>query len=151
MEDEARTPKTGVGIVSLTVIFAVLCLTIFSVLALSTALTERKFSEKRCSAQADYYAAESECADIANEIGRLWEEGEREELLCFLEENSLEYEEEDGFRVFYQRDIDENQHLEVVLCLNEKFAIERWQVVGNGDWKADDHIDVWDGTSPNGV
>lgn len=149
MEDEARTPKAGVGIVSLTVIFAVLCLTIFSVLALSTALTERKFSEKRCSAQADYYEAESECADIANEIGKLWEREERKELLRFLKKNFLEYEEVDGIRVFYQRDIDENKHLEVVLHLNEEFVIERWQVVGNGDWKADDHINVWDGTSPN--
>lgn len=151
MEDEARTPKAGVGIVSLTVVFSVLCLTIFSVLALSAALTEQKFSEKRISAQRKYYEADRECAGIANEIGRLWEAGDKEKLLLFLEENSLQYEQAEGLRVFYQRSIDEHQHLEVVLRLDGSFVIERWQVVGDGEWKAEDHIDVWDGDLVNGV
>lgn len=151
MENDARTPKAGIGIVTLTVVFSVLCLTIFSVLALSTALTEKKFSEKRLSAQIKYYKADAECAGIANELGRLWKEGTPEELFLFIEKNCLEYEKTDGIRVFYQRSIDENQHLEVVLRLDSDFVIERWQVVGDGEWTADDHIDVWDGGSINGV
>ena len=40
---ERKPPKVSIGIVSMTVVFTVLCLTVFSVLALSTAISERNF------------------------------------------------------------------------------------------------------------
>ena len=73
---EKKIPKISIGITSVTVILCVLCLTVFSVLALSTALSEKKFSEKRASAAQAYYEAETEAAAVVNALQETWEKGE---------------------------------------------------------------------------
>ena len=137
---EKRMPKISIGITSLTVILCVLCLTVFSVLTLSTALSERSFAQKRAAATLDYYAAETEAAKLVNELQFAWKNGE--DLQEIAEKNGIVIE-NDIFR--FQKTIDEGQKLNVVLRLENGFKIEAWQVVSVVDWTPDDSIQVWDG------
>ena len=133
-------PKISIGITSLTVILCVLCLTVFSVLTLSTALSEKEFAENRAAATKDYYEAEAEAAKLVNELQIAWENGA--DLQEIAEKNEILIE-NDVFR--FQKMIDERQELHVVLRLENGFKIEAWQVVSVVDWTPDDSIQVWDG------
>jgi len=52
----------GVGIISIFLIFAVLCLTVFATLAVSSARADLRLSEKNADYVKSYYAATAECA-----------------------------------------------------------------------------------------
>lgn len=138
---EHKTTKISIGITSLTVILCVLCLTVFSVLTLSTALSERKFSDKRATEMQEYYAAESEAAILVNEMQNVLEQNE--DVYAFAEQNGMKTE-NNIFR--FQKIIDEGQELEVVLQLSDKIEIKTWQVVSTAEWTPDNSLNVWDGT-----
>ena len=137
---EKRMPKISIGITSLTVILCVLCLTVFAVLTLTTAISERELAENRAEATSDYYAAESEAAKLVNELQFAWENGA--DLQEIAKKNGIVIE-NDIFR--FQKTIDEGQELNVVLRLKNGFEIEAWQVVSVVDWAPDESIQVWDG------
>ena len=145
--DDIRMPKISVGITSMVVILTVLCLTVFAVLTLSTALSERDFSEKRASAAKAYYAAEVECADIANSFGSLWEEGAGKAVIASFaqEKGAVLTEKNDEFWITYDRQIDEGQHLTVELRMGNSFEVLCWQVISNAEWNPDTTMNVWDG------
>ena len=137
---EKRMPKISIGITSLTVILCVLCLTVFAVLTLTTAISERELTEKRAEVTSDYYAAENEAAKLVNELQIAWEIGA--DLQEIAEKNGIVIE-NDIFR--FQKAIDEGQELNVVLRLENGFEIEAWQIVSVVDWTPDESIQVWDG------
>ncbi|MBR6543748.1 MAG: hypothetical protein IKT73_11175 [Anaerotignum sp.] len=137
---EKRMPKISIGITSLTVILCVLCLTVFAVLTLTTAISERELAEKRAEVTSDYYAAENEAAKLVNELQIAWEIGA--DLQEIAEKNGIVIE-NDIFR--FQKAIDEGQELNVVLRLENGFEIEAWQIVSVVDWTPDESIQVWDG------
>ena len=137
---EKRMPKISIGITSLTVILCVLCLTVFAVLTLTTAISERELAEKRAEVTSDYYAAENEAAKLVNELQIAWEIGA--DLQEIAEKNGIVIENE-IFR--FQKAIDEAQELNVVLRLENGFEIEAWQIVSVVDWTPDESIQVWDG------
>ena len=139
---EHKTPKISIGITSLTVVLCVLCLTVFSVLTLSTALSEKDFSEKRAQATIEYYSAETEAACLVNEMKTRLERGE--DLVVFANDNGITAK-ENVFR--FQKAIDDGQVLDVVLRLENGLHIEVWQVASTADWTPDESLDVWDGLS----
>ncbi|MBQ3065831.1 MAG: hypothetical protein IJC98_06320 [Clostridia bacterium] len=59
-----------VGGISLLVIFSVLCLTVFSLLTISTALAEKRLSDVSANTVSAYYAADSEAERIFASIRR---------------------------------------------------------------------------------
>jgi len=138
---ENKTPKITIGITSLTVILCVLCLTVFSVLTLSTALSERDFAEKRATAAEEYYAAEAEAAKLVNEMKTAFAKGD--DLYVFAENNGILAE---GNIFRFCKTIDEGQDLNVVLRLTDQITIEEWKVVSTADWTPDDSLSVWDGS-----
>ena len=139
---EYKTPKISIGITSLTVVLCVLCLTVFAVLTLSTALSEKDFSEKRAQATIEFYAAETEAVHLVNEMKTRLEKGE--DLVVFAKENGITVK-ENIFR--FQKTIDDGQVLNVVLRLENGLHIEVWQVVSTADWTPDESLNVWDGLS----
>lgn len=64
MKAERRSVGIHVGSASIVMIFAVLCLTVFSTLSFVTANHERKLAEKSTLAVQQYYAAD--CAMLAD-------------------------------------------------------------------------------------
>lgn len=64
--DSFSIPATGGA--SLLVIFAVLCLVIFSLLSLNTVLAEQRISQAHAQAVADWYAADWKAQEIFSEL-----------------------------------------------------------------------------------
>lgn len=118
-----------IGVSSLLVIFAVLCLTVLALLSVSTVRAEQRLSEKAAETIEGYYAADREAEEI---LARL-RAGERPEGVS--EENGI---------YNYACGISENLALLVELEIEgENYTILRWQAVSTADWQADDSLPVW--------
>lgn len=127
-----RAPMVGGS--SLLVIFAVLCLTMFALLGLSTAQANKRLADASIKAVADYYAADCEAEKILAQIrsGRQVEGVGAEDAV---------------FR--YKCPISDTQMLLVEARVNSanEWQILRWQSVSAVDKTADELLKVWDGES----
>lgn len=122
------------GLSALLVIFAVLCLTVFAVLSLSTVRADRRLQEQSASAVEGWYAADTAAETI---LARL-RAGE-----------TVPHVEQDGTVYRYACKISETQALAVEVRLEgQAYTILRWQSVSTACWQPDDHLIVWDGTPP---
>ena len=68
MKAERRSVGINVGSASIVMIFAVLCLTVFSTLSFVTANHERKLAEKSALAVQHYYEADWQCEERYQQI-----------------------------------------------------------------------------------
>ena len=127
----------AVGGVSLLVVFAVLCLTVFALLSLATVQADVRLADASAKAVSDYYAADCQAQEI---LARL-QNGEQPEGVTFSGSGLL--------RAEYTVPISENQELQVSVVLrgiaHREYEIERWQAVSSGDWEFDNGLDLWDG------
>ena len=138
--DNKKTPKISIGITSMTVILCVLCLTVFSVLSLSTALTEQKLAEKRAVSVQNYYLAETDVTKIVNDLQMKFENGE--DVFAYANKNGIVVK---GDLFFFHKAIDDGQDLSVVLQYKNGFDILEWKIVSTADWTPDESLHVWDG------
>ena len=129
MDKKRSFSVPAVGITSLLVIVAALCLAVFSVLALSTVQADVRLSRQTRETVLGYYRAELE----ANE------------LLARLRSGEIprEVTEEDGVFSF-RCAVSSTQALEVEVE-EESYKILRWQTVSTVDWQTDEKLPVWDG------
>lgn len=120
---------SAVGLSSLLVIFAVLCLTVFSLLCLSSVRAYDRLAEKSRQATLDYYAADC-CA---------------EELLAQLRAGNTDMTPEDGvYR--YSCALSDTQILSVsVKVQGTDYEILQWQTQSITNWQADEKLHVWTG------
>lgn len=124
-------PVTGGS--SLLVIFAVLCLTIFALLGLSTVQADSRLSNATAAAVSNYYKADCQAEEI---FARL-RGGE-----------PVDGVEVSGSYYSYECPISDTQTLQVQLLEEDgTWSVERWQVVSAAQWEADDSLSIWDGTS----
>ena len=128
--------KTGilppVGVTSLLVIFAVLCLTVFALLTVSAVGADARLQERSRQTALGYYAADCEAEAI---LARL-RAGER----------PAGVQEKDGI-FCYTCAISETQALVVETAVSgDQYRILRWQVVSTVDWQATEDLPVWEGT-----
>lgn len=131
MKEQNRISVPGVGGASLLVIFAVLCLTVLSMLCLSTALAEQRMAEASLKSTEAYYAADLQAQEI---FARL-RNGER-----------VPDVETVGKVSSFSCVISENQRLEVQLHKEgTRWKVLRWQAVAAAD-AVNETLPVWDGT-----
>lgn len=123
-------PVTGIS--SLLTVFAVLCITVFAVLSISTARSDQLLSDRMASAAAEYYAAD--CA--AEEILAKLRQGEVPEGVSV---QNRDYS--------YTCVISESRELKVKVRIEPdgSYRIMQWQMVSSAEWNADDSLQVWDG------
>ena len=145
MNRKERFSPPAIGGVSLLVVFAVLCLTIFALLGLATVQADSRLADTSAKAVADYYAADCEAQAI---LARL-RTGEIPDGVV----------EGDGI-YSYTCPVSETQKIEVEVSLDGKdYRILRWQLVpawaegeeeGVDSWEEleDDGLNLWDGSSP---
>ena len=120
-----------VGGSSLLVIFAVLCLTVFAMLSLSTVQADSRLSDASAAAVSEYYAADCRA----------------EEILAQLRTGQVP----EGVRVkadtySYTCPISETQELQVEVRIRENgWEILRWQAVSTTQWNEDETLSLWDG------
>ena len=129
----------AVGGISLLVAFAVLCLTVFALLSLTTVQADARLAEASARAVEEYYAAD--CA--AQEILARLRNGETP-----VEAESHSYDSwHRGTRYTYAVPISDSQELQVEVLLDgEDCEILRWQAQYTGEWETVEGLDLWDGT-----
>ena len=131
MAKKERTGVPAVGGSSLLVIFAVLCLTVFALLGLSTVQAGDRLSDASAEAVAAYYAADCQA----------------EETLARLRAGELPAGvARDGDLFSYECPVSDTQALAVQVRLEDgNYTILRWQAVSTAAWEADESLEVWDG------
>ena len=133
--DEKRFAAPAVGGSSLLVIFAVLCLTVFALLGLSTVRADGRLSDASAKAVSAYYEADCQAEAI---LARL-RAGELPEGV----EESITPE---GRTCAYTCPISDTQTLAVEVRLEgTSYTVLRWQAVSTAEWAADETLDLWDG------
>ena len=116
-----------VGGSSLLVIFAVLCLTVFALLGLSTVLADKRLADVGVESVSDYYAADSEAEEI---LARL-RSGEIPDNVT-LEDNVY----------YYSCTVSPTLSLQVEVSAGD-WMVLRWQTVSTVSWQADDSLELW--------
>lgn len=134
----------GLGGASLVLIFSVLCLAIFAVLALASANRERALTDRLKVSTDAYYAADSRAVEIEVKLREALARGETPSEI-------------DGVPVAAQNDtyayacpIDERRSLAVVLRASRNrlpFLLQplQWCETDTADWTPREELDVWKG------
>ena len=118
------------GGTSLMLIFAVLCLTVFAVLSLSTAKAGDQLSERMYASVQEYYEADNEAESI---------------LAALRRGDYLEEVEEDGDIYSYRCPINERLSLYVsVQIQDDTYTVLQWQAAVD-DSMITETQEVWDG------
>ena len=130
MKKERHAAAPAFGASALLVVFSVLCLTVFAMLALSTAQAERRLSDTSAAAVQAYYAADLEAEEI---FARL-RAGEQVETVART-----------GGIYSYSCPISENQTLKVELEKTDgAWKVLRWQVEADPP-QTEQVLPVWKG------
>ena len=120
-----------VGGSSLLVIFAVLCLTVFAMLSLSTVQADCRLSDASAKAVSSYYEADCQAETVLSQLraGQI----------------PAGVSVEDGV-YSYTCPISETQELQVEVRFDgDLWAVLRWQAVSTAQWKEDETLNLWDG------
>lgn len=139
MEEEKRKfSPPMVGGSSLLVIFAILCLTVFSLLSLSTVQADGRLDEAVGKTVVGYYEADTKAETI---LARL-RSGDIPEGVEIDEYEDVTY-------ASYECKISDTQKLDVLIefhgGLGDDYTILIWQSKSTVVWEADDDFNVWDG------
>ena len=138
-EEKRKFSPPAVGGSSLLVIFAVLCLTIFALLSMSTVQADGRLANAANDAITGYYAADTQAEEI---LARL-RNGEVPEGVTLSENGELT-------AATYVCTISKSQQLAVAVIfhggLGDDYEIRTWQSVSTANWDPDQHLNVWDGT-----
>ena len=129
MDRNRKQPIPVIGGSSLLVIFAVLCLTVFALLGLSTVQADKRLSDISVEAVSDYYSADCQ----AEEIFALLRSG-------IIPENVRLQ----GDVYTYHCMISPTQELQVEIRATD-WAVLRWQSVSSIRWQEDNTLELWNG------
>lgn len=144
----------GTGYVTVMLIFALICLTVFAVLSFQAAYADERLSARTVEYARRYYAADTDAKEILAQLDEIAYESRAE---GFFAENFLEqsaqlaalYEEMGAVRAEYSCAINERQEISVCVVFYEDsqkgFEVRRWQTVSDGA-QQDSALGVWDGT-----
>ena len=106
-QDQRRSTGIHVGSASIVMIFAVLCLTVFSSLSFVTANHERKLAEKSAAAIQQYYQADWNCEVMYEQIYQHLQKGGAPEQLSAL---GVQVEQQGAlYYVTYTEDINDEE------------------------------------------
>ncbi|MCL1982292.1 MAG: hypothetical protein FWG53_04270 [Clostridiales bacterium] len=136
-----RSRGTGVGTVSLIMIFTVLCLTVFAMLTLSASNAEKLLADKTASFVKGYYEGDALATAVQASIAG---SGGFPESACGID---ISYEQEGAAAVAsYSCPVSDVQDLRVRLRLDKgKAVVLEWKTTYSQEWETDDSIMVWDG------
>ena len=133
--------RGGMGSASIVLVFAVLCLTIFTVIAYSFALTEQGLIEKEVLLVESFYAADAKAEQILAEIVR-------SEVVpsSFMGVELYTFWEFDRQRVSFVVPMTGEKELNVVLEIgHDCHEVIIWRVNNLGEWQPDLSINIWPG------
>jgi len=133
----------GVGSASIVLVFAVLCLTIFSLITYVVAGNEKAMVDARAELVINYYEADALAEYILHEILTA------DTIPTTIQgvEIHIRWDETlNAKTIYFFCDISEIKVLYVNILLQEDtFDILSWRMYATDDWKFDDTINVWQG------
>lgn len=138
-----RFSPPAVGGVSLLVVFAVLCLTVFALLSLTTVQADIRLAEASARAVSGYYAADCQAQEI---LARLRNGETPVEVTSHLEDS---WHDPLWTRYTYAVPISDTQELQVEVLVDEVgsgYSVQRWQAAPTGEWEIEESLELWDGT-----
>lgn len=143
MADRAKSSAPpAIGGSSLLVAFAVLALTVFAMLSLSTVRADERLGAASAKAVEDYYAADCRAQEILAclRTGADLPDG------AAVESSTARYADRVVETVSYAVPISETQELHVTVTLDgSAYTVLRWQAAPAGQWEIDEDLDIWDG------
>jgi len=137
--------RGGVGSASIVLIFAILCLTIFTVISFVPALIEQNLISAEVQLVEAYYVADTLAERVLAKI--LSTDAELDNILGI---EITSYWDWDLLveRVSFICPISETKELYVVAEIGSDFHnILNWQVRAAGEWEPDDRLNVWSGNN----
>ena len=128
---------------SLLVVFAVLALTVFALLSLSTVRADVRLGDATEKMVSSYYAADVKAQEILAKLrtgAPLPEDVEFETTIS-------DYPDHSETIFSYSIPISDTQELQVEVLVEPdgSYQVRRWQAAAVGDWTFDDSLDLWDG------
>ena len=145
MDEKKKTAPPAVGGSSLLTVFAVLALTVFALLSLSTVRADTRLADAAARAVTDYYAADCRAQEI---LARLRAGGPLPEGV------EITGSDDRGTYMYYTVSISDTQELQVEVYLlwgegwgrdASGYTILRWQAASSVEWAGSDTFTVWDG------
>lgn len=145
----------GVGYVSVMLIFAVICLTIFAVFSFKAAVSSERMNDRSGEFLKQYYAADSSAKETLSALNDLALEAAgsfdfEEELAASAEriEGVSAKAAAGGVLMSYTVAINECQEIAagVVFSNDGKYEIKTWRTQNTGSESSDNGLNVWDGT-----
>lgn len=131
MDREKKLAPPAVGVCSLLVIFAVLCLTVLALVSVASVQADERLAAIAEEGAQAYYRADVEAERI---LARL-RCGELPEGVCL-----------EGDVYSYSCAISEDRCLAVqVVVEGEAYKILRWQAISTAQWQASEDLPVWNG------
>ena len=140
-----RKPGFNVGSASIIMVFAILCLTIFSVLSFTTSNTDLRLSQRASKSIEDYYNAEYRAEDKILLIAQqLKKDGNLDSLRLQSGETNLN---SSSFSIQFTEPVDDRRMLLVELTFDNdhNISITRWNLLAANDWIPDNSMEVWSG------
>lgn len=150
MEENKSSGGINIGGASVIMVFAVLCLTVFAVLTLLSANSERKLAVKTAESQKDYYAAETALTKTAGEISYLAQTKGTAAVSAYLSKNGYTYTQNGSeYIVKMSRTIDDSRRLDQTVTVSAgSAAVTSLKVVTTKQFTPDETVSVWDGKTP---
>lgn len=134
-ENREHFSPPAVGGVSLLIVFAVLCLTVFALLSLTTVQADVRLADAAARATADYYAADCQAQEI---LARLRNGEHPAGVTLYGSENKYAQ---------YICPISETQQLQVLVSVGEdgSWSVLRWRSEPSQEWSVSEDLELWDG------
>ncbi len=135
----------SVGVTSLAVIFTVIVLTVFAVLAYSTASSDAGLARKYADSVQAWWEADCEAEGIKAALRRTWDEtGDTAAVAEAARAMGGEAEETaEGLTVSYTCPVDASRSLSVRLEIGKDFTVAAWQTVpAEENWQPDSELEL---------
>lgn len=150
---ELKNTGIGVGYVSVMIIFAVICLTIFAVFSFRAASSDDTLNERSGKYLREYYAADIQAKEILAELdecaqyARESESFDREFMNAVADFDDVTISKtENGYSADYSVDVNDRQRISVSVEFNSSgYDIVRWQNVSSSNIESEQHANVWTG------
>lgn len=148
MAEKEKFAPPAVGGVSLLVVFAVLCLTVFALLSLATVQADGRLGDASAQAVEDYYAADCTAQAVLAWL-RTGQGGEALPEDLDISTTFIDYGDRCGEVHAFAVPISETQELRVEVRVDgADYTVLRWQAIPTGDWSEGGGLDLWDGLPP---
>ncbi|MCL2499509.1 MAG: hypothetical protein FWE90_04135 [Defluviitaleaceae bacterium] len=137
----------GIGSASIVLVFAVLCLTIFSVITYASALADKALSEIEATLVRQYYEADTLAELIVSELLAAEEFPDTVHGIQIVSEWDWDLWME---TLSFVCKISDKMELHVVLGIqDENLSILAWRMRDTGGWERDETLNLFDGDSLN--